>query len=157
MQEKAFSLGFCHFSAARRQLRNMPAKHDMIINQFCKTVYAGGSNFALLPHNFIFAKKEATDHVRSIFCEVILLQIARAKVIKQTGVAAVCLLVQSHIKKRKKALFGQQKKERIFFYLPEQDFVVFFGTFFEADQSVENSQFIGRLQLLLFSEGKDQS
>ena len=72
--------------------------------------------------------------------------------------AAVCLLVQSHMKTRKKALFGQrEKKARIFFYLPKQDFVVFFGTFFEADQSVENSQFIGRLQLLLFSEGKDQS
>ena len=73
--------------------------------------------------------------------------------------AAVCLLVQSHMKKRKKALFGQQKKRKrqSFFYLPKQDFVVFFGTFFEADQSVENSQFIGRLQLLLFSEGKDQS
>ena len=58
---------------------------------------------------------------------------------------------------KKESIIRTTKRGENLFYLPEQDFVVFFGTFFEADQSVENSQFIGRLQLLLFSEGKDQT
>ena len=151
-----FAPGFCHFSAAR-QLKSMPAKHDMIINQFCKTVYGGGSNFALLPHNFIFAKKEATDNVRSIFCEVILLQIARAKVIKQTGGSGVFVSPVSYEEKKESIIRTTKRGENLFFTSPNKILLYFFGTFFEADQSVENSQFIGRLQLLLFSEGKDQS
>ena len=116
----------------------MPAKHDMIINQFCKTVYGGGSNFALLPHNFIFAKKEATDHVRSIFCEVILLQIARAKVIKQTGGSGVFVSPVSYEEKKESIIRTTKKKARIFFSPPQTRFCsIFLGHFLRLTKALK--------------------
>ena len=115
----------------------MPAKHDMIINQFCKTVYGGGSNFALLPHNFIFAKKRGNRPRSKHFCEVILLQIARAKVIKQTGGSGVFVSPVSYEEKKESIIRTTKRGENLFFTSPNKILLYFLGHFLRLTKALK--------------------
>ena len=83
-------------------------------------------------------KKEATDHVRSIFCEVILLQIARAKVIKQTGGSGVFVSPVSYEEKKESIIRTTREKRReSFFTSPNKILLYFLGHFLRLTKALK--------------------